>query len=124
MLEYGLVSESDDLASENLLRQTNFAAVSTDNRRTGAASGEAELQAEDGDGQLVLESEKGLQPELADEFRRRIEGIVGVAIHRALKAGRKRGEKLDGATYAARKRLVAEFMKLIILRRQCDACKA
>lgn len=117
LLDYGLVQEADEVSQETFQSQTNFA--DTQNADANGA-GVAE---EDGDGQLTLKSSQGKRTETLEQFKKRIDGIVGMHIWHATKSGIKRGQVKGQVAYAARKATIAEFLKAI-LQRKCRVCQA
>lgn len=133
LLDYGLVQEASEIAEEQLLRTSNFVAAESDSqprkRASSAGPGSSEAgdgvaEAEDGDGELVLKKDQGQKTETIAEFKRRIDGQVGVMIYQAIQKGHQgRGRDREGVVYEARKTLISEFMKAVI-RRRCEVCEA
>lgn len=66
----------------------------------------------------------GQQLESIDEFRKRIDGIVGTHIYHATRRGVRRGQAHGQLAYAARKAVIADFLKAVITQRKCRICQA
>ncbi|PWN27196.1 beta and beta-prime subunits of DNA dependent RNA-polymerase [Jaminaea rosea] len=121
LLEYGLVQEADDIGQESLLGQSNFA----DNENAQLSNAQPNgADAADGDGQIDVQAMADQQLESIDEFRKRIDGIVGTHIYHATRRGVRRGQAHGQLAYAARKAVIAEFLKAVITQRKCRACQA
>ncbi|CAO1615426.1 unnamed protein product [Parajaminaea phylloscopi] len=121
LLEYGLVQEADDIGQESLLGRSNFADTA-DIQTSDAQSNGAD--AADGDGQIEVKAMAGKAMETIDEFRQRIDGIVGTHIYHATRRGVRRGQVKGQLAYAARKSIIAEFLKAVIGHKRCRHCNA
>lgn len=121
LLDYGLVQEADEVGQETLLGQSNFADTS-ESKISNAQPNNADSA--DGDGQIQVMATEGRAVETIDEFHKRIDGIVGMHIYHATRRGVRRGQVKGQLVYAARKAVIAEFLKLIIGHRRCQNCNA
>lgn len=117
LLDYGLVQEADEVNCETLQGQSNFA--DQENASANGFNGNEE----DGDGQIEVKANQGRALETIEQFRKRIDGIVGLHILHATRRGIKRGHAKGQVAYAARKAVIAEFFKAI-LQRKCRVCSA
>lgn len=121
LLDYGLVQEADDIGEETLMGQSNFA-ESSDAQLSNAQSNGAD--AADGDGQIEVKALAGAAMETPEEFRKRIDGIVGTHIYHATRRGVRRGQVKGQLAYAARRAVIAEFLKAIMTQKRCRHCNA
>ncbi|PWN47916.1 beta and beta-prime subunits of DNA dependent RNA-polymerase, partial [Violaceomyces palustris] len=125
LLEYGLVEAAEDIAGEQLQRQTNFSATDDSQPKSRSSSAKEDApQMEDGDGNLVLKRDEGRASETVPEFKKRIEAQVGLLIYDAIRTGKvSRESDKGGVVYSARKKTIAEFMK-DVQRKKCEVCQA
>ncbi|CAO1632715.1 unnamed protein product [Jaminaea pallidilutea] len=121
LLDYGLVQEADEIASETLQGQKNF---TDDQHTTSKGDGDDGMgDAADGDGQLDIKATASKELETVDDFRKRVDGIVAMQIYHATRRGVRRGQVKGQKPYAARKAVIAEFFRAI-LNQKCRVCQA
>lgn len=112
LLDYGLVKDSEDMAAARPKFQTHF------------ADGEEadKMEEDDGDGQV----EQGGQPvESMADFAKRIANETRELIRNAVeKDGARKGKDASDAVYAARKRVVAQFLAALGKPKRCPSCNA
>jgi len=117
LIDHNLLTEADDLANEQLLNQKTFTA------NEAVRPGQADSEAEDGDGTFETRESVGVETETIHAFRERINRYVEDRIRESGQAAGATAVK-DGAAYAARRAAINAFLKLIIIKSRCHYCKA
>lgn len=114
LLDYGLVRESQDLANARPMFQTHFEGDGGDDDR---------MEADDGDGQV--DRPEGQPIESMVDFAKRIASDCRDKIRKAVEEqGSRRGKDTSDAVYAARKRVVAQFLAALGKPKRCPSCNA
>ena len=103
-------------------------ALSDDNAKGKKGSGDATLEVEDGDGEFdpaITKGDEAVEVESPRQFRNRMEKKVSQIIYDAVKNEKKnKSEDQGNAAYAARKRLINEFIKSVAAAKRCSHCNA
>ncbi|KDN53106.1 beta and beta-prime subunits of DNA dependent RNA-polymerase [Tilletiaria anomala UBC 951] len=132
LLNYGLVQAAAEIAKESLRGRKNVVSLLQDEAGPGGrgqANGSATLEVEDGDGEFdtnLQNSDEAVVEESPRDFRKRIEKRVGELVFEAVKSGDGKVDRKDdqgNAAYAARKKLINEFLKNVA-RKRCEHCHA